>query len=165
MKNLILVLVSIILLILDNSLTPFIAVKGAYPSLLFIFSICHSIIRGKEEGVKIGVIGGLLQDIFFANTFGVNALINMLVCYFTSVIGEGIWKQKRFIPMVTMFIASIAKLLGVTIILYFLNVNVEIVRGIYVAIYNSIIMFCIYGLVYKHYNKDAKQISWRFKVK
>jgi hypothetical protein len=26
-------------------------------------------------------------------------------------------------------------------------------------------MFCIYGLVYKHYNKDAKQISWRFKVK
>ena len=165
MKNIILVLISIILLVLDNSFMPFIAIRGAYPSLLFIFAIIHSIIKGKEEGIKIGIISGMLQDIFFFQGFGVNALINMLVCFVVGIVGEGIWKEKRFIPMITMFGASIAKFLGVGLIVLFLNIDVDIIKGLYLAIYNCIIMFIAYKVIYKFYRKDEKQISWRFKVK
>ena len=47
MEKLILILVSIVLVILDNSLVPFFSVKGAYPSLLFVFAIAYSLINGK----------------------------------------------------------------------------------------------------------------------
>ena len=93
MKRFIIVLISILLLILDNSLSPFIAIKGVYPSLLFIFAIAYSIINGKKEAVFIGVVSGLLQDIFFFNGFGINALVNMLCCLFAGLVGEGIWRN------------------------------------------------------------------------
>ena len=165
MKNVVLVLISILLLILDNSFTPFIKIEGAYPSLLFIFSISYSIIKGKEEGIKIGVISGLLQDIFFFRGFGINALINMLICYLAGLIGEGIWKEKKLIPMATIFIASIAKFFGVFLIMYFFNIKVDIFRGVYIGIYNSVLMLFVYGFIYKSYTKDGKQSSWRLKVK
>ena len=165
MKNVILVLISSLLLILDNSFTPFIGIKGAYPSLLFIFSISYSIIKGKREGVKIGVISGILQDIFFFNGFGVNALINMLICYVAGIVGEGIWKEKKLIPMITMFIASIVKVLGVYLVMYFFSIKVDIFRGVLVGIYNFVLMFIAYGFIYKYYGNDAKQISWRVKFK
>ena len=64
-KRIILILMSTILLILDNTFSPFISIRGAWPSFLFIFAIAYSIINGRKEGIIIGVISGLLQDIFF----------------------------------------------------------------------------------------------------
>lgn len=165
MKNVILVLIAIILLVLDNSFTPFIEIKGAYPSLLFIFSISYSIIKGEKEGIKIGVISGLLQDIFFFNGFGVNALINMLICYVAGIVGKGIWKEKKLIPMITMFLASIVKVIGVYLLMYFLNIKVDIFRGVFVGIYNFVLMFIAYGIIYKFYSSDKKQNLWRAKIR
>ena len=65
MKKWILFLISLVLLILDNSFMPFLAIKGAFPSLLFVCAIAYPIINGKKEAVFIGVISGLLQDIYF----------------------------------------------------------------------------------------------------
>lgn len=149
MKRLVLIIISIILLILDNSLAPFFAIKGAYPSLLFVFSIGYSIINGKYEGALIGSTAGLLQDIFFGNVFGVNALVNMFCCFFAGVVGEGIWREKKLIPTVTIFFGTILKFLGVYIIFFFLKIDMDLLRGIYVALYNSVIMFLTYGLIIK----------------
>lgn len=163
MRRFLVILVSIILLILDNSLSPFIAIKGIYPSLLFIFSIAYSIIRGKEEGVFIGVVSGLLQDIFFFNGFGVNALVNMFCCLFAGLIGEGIWKNKKLIPVVTMFLATLIRAIAILIIMYLINVKVDLLRGTLAGLYNSIIMFFSYPLIYKFLYNDEEKTSWRFK--
>ena len=64
MKKVILVLISILLLILDNSVMPFLSIYGAFPSLLFTFAVLYSIINGAEDALFIGVVSGLLQDIF-----------------------------------------------------------------------------------------------------
>ena len=64
MEKLIIILVSIGLLILDNSLVPFFSIKGAYPSLLFVFAIAYSIINGKEKAIFIGVVSGMLTRYF-----------------------------------------------------------------------------------------------------
>ena len=95
MKKWILVLISLLLLILDNSLMPFFSIKGAYPTLIFTFAIAYSIIYGRKEAVIIGVTSGLLQDIFFYNGFGVNSLINMLLCLLAAIIGENIYREKE----------------------------------------------------------------------
>lgn len=94
MKRVILILISILLLILDNTFAPFISIKGVYPSFLFVFVISYSIINGTKEAVIMGVISGLLQDIFFFNGFGVNALANMICCVIAGVVGEDIWRKK-----------------------------------------------------------------------
>ena len=79
MKRLYLIIILIVLLIIDNTLLPYYSIKGSFPSLLFVFAIAYSIIRGKEEAIFIGIVSGFLQDIFFFSGFGVNLFLNMLL--------------------------------------------------------------------------------------
>lgn len=163
MKRFVIILISILLLILDNSFSPFIAIKGIYPSLLFVFAIAYSIINGKEKGIFIGVVSGLLQDIFFFHGFGVNALINMFCCLIAALIGEGIWKNKKLIPIGAMFLTTTLKALAIFVIMYLLKIKVDLISGILAGLYNSIIMFLTYKLVYKLSDEESEKANWRFK--
>jgi rod shape-determining protein MreD len=161
-KRIVLITVSIILLILDNALAPFIAIKGAWPSLLFIFAISYSVINGKREGVLIGVISGLLQDIFFYKLLGVNALINMLCCLGAGFVGEGIWRDKKLVPVITIFVGTILKYLGVFIIFSAFHISMSFLRGGITALYNSIIMLLAYKTILKFFDREDMRKAWRF---
>ena len=130
MKKWILFLISLVLLILDNSFMPFLAIKGAFPSLLFVFAIAYSIINGKKEAVFIGVISGLLQDIYFYEGFGVNALINMLICLLAAFIGENIYREKKLIPTISMILLYMLKVLSVFLVLKIAGKTINFEVGI-----------------------------------
>ncbi len=163
MKKWILVLISLVLLILDNSFMPFLAIKGAFPSLLFIFSIAYSIINGKKEAVFMGVISGLLQDIYFYEGLGVNALINMLICLLAAFIGENIYREKKLIPTISMAFLYMLKVISLFLVLRMAGKTINIEVGIYASIYSAIIMFLGYDFVLRLYDKNYKRKSWRFK--
>lgn len=163
MEKLIIILGSIVLLILDNSLVPFFSIKGAYPSLLFVFAIAYSLINGKEKATFIGVVSGMLQDVFFFQGFGVNSLLNLLLCILASSIGSGIVKNKRLIPIVSAFFITIIKYIGVFIIFYSLNIHIEFSKSIMMGIYNSIVMFFAYKIVINIYDDEYSKQRWRFK--
>ena len=141
MERLILILVSIGLAILDNSIIPFFSIHGGYPSLLFTFAIAYSLVNKREKSVFIGTVSGVLQDIFFFNGFGVNCFFNLLLCFLASVIGEGMIKNKKMVPVVSMFVITILKYIGVFAVLYILNIKIELSKSLYMAIYNAVIMF------------------------
>lgn len=163
-KRVVLVLVSCLLLILDNAFTPFISIKGAWPSLLFIFAIAYSLINGRKESMIIGILSGALQDIFFTNAFGINILINMILCYVVAIIGEKVWREKSFVPVVSVFVTTLIKFISIYIILHSLNVEVslKLFRGVISGVYNSVIMFFIYRLMLKYFNREDIRSTWRF---
>lgn len=163
MKKWILILISLLLLMLDNSLMPFFSIKGAYPTLIFTFAIAYSIIYGRKEAVIIGVISGLLQDIFFYNGFGVNSLINMLLCLLAAIIGENIYREKKLIPIVSTVFLSLLKVFAIALILKLSNKTVNGTIGIYSSIYNAVVMFLGYNFVLRLYDNNYKKKSWRFK--
>lgn len=165
MKKIYLIITSIVLLIIDTSFANLISIKGIYPSFLFVFAIAYSIINGEKEAMFIGILSGLLQDIYFFQGFGVNTLVNMWLCVLAGVIGSGIWREKRLIPLVTIFSASILKYFGIYIILSIFSVKVYLHGCILYAIYNSIVMILIYSLVYNVCNTKDKNFSWRFREK
>ena len=99
MKRLILILICLLLFIVDNTLVPFFSIKGVYPSLLFTFAVLYALMSGYWEAVFVGVLSGFLQDIYFVNVFGVNMLVNMLVCLIAAYIGESVFKHKKTIPV------------------------------------------------------------------
>jgi rod shape-determining protein MreD len=163
MKKWTLVLISIMLLILDKSFMPFLAIKDAYPSLLFIFAIAYSIINGKREGVIIGVLSGVLQDIFFYSGFGINSLINMLLCVVAALIGENIYKEKRLIPVITSIILYLIKVLAIGAIFSLVDLKIDIKVGVLTALYSAIIMFLSYNIIYRLYDSDYKKNNWRIR--
>ena len=163
MKKWVLILISLVLLILDNSLIPFLAIKGAYPSLLFVFAIAYSIINGRSEAVFIGVISGLMQDIYFYNGFGINALINMLICLIAAIIGENIYREKKLIPVISVIFLYLLKILAVFTIFKLMGRYIDIQVGMFTALYSSVVMFLGYDFVLRIYNIEYKKRSWRFK--
>lgn len=163
MEKLILILVSIGLAILDNSIVPFFSIHNGYPSLLFTFAIAYSLVNKREKSVFIGVSSGILQDIFFFNGFGVNCFFNLLLCFLASLIGEGMIKNKRMVPVVSMFVITILKYMGVFAIFYILNIKLELSKSLYMALYNAVIMFFGYRYIINIYDDEYTKQRWRFK--
>ncbi|MCQ2969203.1 MAG: rod shape-determining protein MreD [Clostridium sp.] len=163
MKKIIVILISIFLLVLDNSLLPNYPIFGSYPNFLFIFAIAYSIVYGKKEAVFIGVITGILQDIYFIKGFGINSLSNLLLCFLAAKIGGNILKKNKLAPVLSVFILSIIKGIFVAIILMLFNQSVNYIAAILSALYNSIIMIIVYNIVLATCDKYMDSDRWRFK--
>lgn len=163
MEKLILILVSIGLAILDNSIIPFFSIRGGYPSLLFTFAIAYSLVNKREKSVFIGVVSGIIQDIFFFNGFGVNCFLNLLLCFLASLIGEGMIKNKRMVPVVSMFVITMLKYIGVFAVFYILNIKLDLSKSVYMALYNAMVMFLGYKYIINIYDDEYTKQRWRFK--
>ena len=161
-KKLILGAILILFAILDNSLIPFIAIKGVYPSFLFVFIVSYSIIKDKWEAIWVGVFAGILQDLYFTNVFGINSLINMFVCLIAAEIGLNIIKSKILIPVISSFLLSIFKGAFIWIIAYFLKMNISYNLIAFNSIYNGIITIIVYKLVYNLCEKRHMDRKWEF---
>ena len=156
-------LLILLFLILDNAFMYFIGIKKYYPSLLFVFAIAYSLLNGKEKSMFIGIVSGMLQDVFFFNGFGINSLLNLLLCLLASSIGAGIVKNKRLIPVISIFFITLIKYIGIFIIFYLLNVEIHLSKSIIMSIYNSIVMFFVYKIVMNIYDDEYSKQRWRFK--
>lgn len=171
------ILIMILLLVLDNTLIPLVfcgfdkflynyihipIMSNVYPSLLFIFVICYSIINGKWDALWIGIMSGFLQDIYFYHGFGINCLFNMLACVCAAYIGKGIFKEKVSIPIAVNFGLSLGKGVLVFGILYILGVYTNINNAIYSSIYNMLLAIFLYNWIYKLYLRPFMVKKWKF---
>lgn len=163
MKRIVIILISIILLVIDNTLLPYYSIKGAFPSLLFVFAIGFSIVNGKKEAVFIGVLSGILQDVFFVKGNGINALINLLLCVLAATIGENILKENRIIPVISTFILSVMKIFMAMILLYLFKQRVNLPVALLSSVFNSIVMLIVYKFILTTSNKFMDSEEWRFK--
>lgn len=157
-----LMMLIVIMLILDNAFMPFLAVRGYYPSLVFVFVFCYSIVNGKGEGIWIGAAAGLLQDIYFFQGFGVNALLTMLMCAVAGEIGNSIFKDKRFIPVISCFFLYMVKGTLTFVILYIVGQTMHIEAVLFNSIYAMVICMFMYKRVYKLCQLDYMQKKWKF---
>ncbi|MEW8956682.1 rod shape-determining protein MreD [Clostridium sp.] len=162
MRRFILALICIVLLVLDNTVMPFLSFRGAYGSLLFSFVICYSIVVDQWEALFIGLLSGFLQDIYMFNGFGINSLINMILCITTSKIGTNIFKEKSFVPVITNFFMSILKGIMVFIILYALKQKTNLETIAIGSIYSILISMVMYKRVFKLSQKPYMKKDWNF---
>ncbi|ERI90100.1 rod shape-determining protein MreD [Clostridiales bacterium oral taxon 876 str. F0540] len=155
-------LLCVLLLVADNTLVPFFAIRGYYPSLLLIFIILYSIINGMWEGLWLGAFSGVLQDLYFFNGFGINAFTNMLICLAAGFIGIGIFKEKGLIPIAASFVLCFIKGVLVFSLLFLLKEFTPFSNILYNSVYSMIVAIFVYRLVYKLCQKEFMQRKWSF---
>jgi rod shape-determining protein MreD len=148
--------------VLDNVLMPFCAIYGYYPSLVFVFIICYSIINGKWEGLWIGVAVGILQDIYFVDGFGINAFTNMITCVIAGEVGKNIFEEKPLIPVISILFISMLKGVMIYLLLYFVGQQSDIRNMLFSGLYNMIISIFMYRKIYKLCQKEYMKREWKF---
>lgn len=127
-----------------------------------MFAVCYSIIAGSWSAVFIGVLSGLLQDVYLTNGLGINMLINMLICLIAAEIGKTIFKDKSLIPIISSFFLSILKGILMFAILYIVKQYTDGKLILYISIYNMIVTIFMYKKVYKLSNVDFMMKNWKF---
>ncbi|AGK97034.1 rod shape-determining protein MreD [Clostridium pasteurianum] len=161
-KVLILIILIFGLTIVDNAIMPFAAVYGYYPSLLLIFALSYSIINDRWSAMVIGIITGALQDIFFLNTFGINTLLNMLLCVLAGEIGRNLFKEKKLMPVCAIFALTLLKGILIWVILYMLHIQMNVYNAIFVAVYSFFIAIFMYKCIFNLCKKDYMIRNWKF---
>jgi len=161
-KYIVLTLIILVLQILDNSLIPFIGINGYVPSLLFVFALCYSIVNGDWSCLWIGLVTGFLQDLNFFNGFGANLFTNVLICFAAGKIGKNLFKEKIFIPTISICAMTFVKGLLLFAILYMCGKYTNINNAFYDALYNFVVSIFMYKAVYNLCQKDYMIKNWEF---
>ena len=106
MKNIILFLIGLLIIFLETFFTNFI---GSFISVnfLMIFIVLISLYINKENALILSGILGLLSDVVSGGIVGVTAILFLVISYFISVIEKSIFKDKRAIICLLVFIISI----------------------------------------------------------
>ena len=150
MKRIYLIIILVLLLIIDNTLLPSYSIAGAFPSLLFVFAMAYSVIRGKNEALFIGIVSGFLQDLFFFSGFG------------CAKIGESIFKENRIVPILIALFISTLKVLGVVIIFKLFAISIDMKVALLSAVLNTICMMLFYRFILNMLDKYLDRNTWRF---
>lgn len=161
-KILTLIILIFVFTVLDNAVMPFFAVYGYYPSLLFIFALSYGIINDRWSALGIGIITGALQDVFFLNTFGINTLVNMLLCILAGEIGRNLFKEKRLMPVLSIFGLTLLKGVLIFIILRILHIHMNLYSTLFVAVYSLGIAIFMYKAIFNLCKKDYMIRNWKF---
>lgn len=156
-------LIIITLFILDNTIIPMFSINNIFPSTLFVFLVCYSIINGYIEGIIIGVSIGLLQDIYMPGVFGINMLINMIIGILSAKVGESIFKEKSIIPILSTFLLSMLK----SILIYGLLILIKKSNNFlylipYKGLYDMVLAVFMYKLILKFSQSKTIKKEWRF---
>lgn len=162
MKKILLIVICILLFIVDNSIMPFFGIAGVYPSLLFVFVILVSTINGYWDAVILGSISGILQDVYFTHVFGVNALINLLLCVLAAYIGDTIIKNRILIPVGTVAGLTAVKFIIILLLGSSLAINISIENGLIMTIYNFVMAIVMYSWVVKVSDRNLMKKRWGF---
>ena len=163
MKRILTLLLIIIgLFILDNSVVPLFSIGGYCPSLLLVFTLGYAILIDPIDAIFLGIVSGLIQDVYFHGVLGVNGFLNMGACVICSVIGTKIFREKRLFPVIIIFFLSALKYAIVFIVMYSLGVKYNYLNILFGSFYNMIIAIIAYGWIYNLSQKSFMVRDWEF---
>ena len=99
LRILTILLIIFINFILQSTLFQNIMIFGITPNTAIIIIVAFAIMRQDIEGAIIGFFAGLLQDIFFGNVIGLNALIYMFIGFLSGKPFKEFYLENYILPI------------------------------------------------------------------
>ena len=160
----------IIIFILQSTVFKAISLANITPNLLVIFTSSIGFMRGRKEGMFVGILSGLLIDLFYCDVFGVNVLIYMYVGYINGIFNKNFLPEDVRLPLILIGASDIIYC-GAVFVLRFLFrsklslgyyfIHIMMPEMIY-TILVSIIMFKIIYSIISVFDKIEKRSSKKF---
>ena len=86
--------------LIESTMLRILPIGGVAPNLLIILTSCFGFMRGKNDGMFIGFISGLVIDILFGSVIGFYALIYMVIGYLNGFFASIFYPEDIKLPMV-----------------------------------------------------------------
>ncbi len=153
-RNIIFVLILIIGLVLQVTILSLYTPWDIKPDIILVLVVVISILDGPKTGLLMGIIGGLLQDIFLGEFISINTIIKAPLGFVNGFMEGHFFKGNYLLAPVITFGASIIYYM-LTIVLseelifsinYWESLKNTIIPS---SIYNAVLSLIIYIILYR----------------
>ena len=109
LRNIITASLIFALFIVQTTFNQAISIGGIAPNLMIVLTCCIGFIRGKKTGMFVGVVSGLLIDIFYgySGIIGMTGLIYMYIGYVNGLFNEIFYTDDICIPVVLTMVSDL----------------------------------------------------------
>lgn len=102
---------------IQSTVLNFFQIEGVKPDLVLVMVIFAALLRGYKAGCWWGFVGGLLEDIYTGNFFGLNILVKMYIGCLVGLAGKHFYKDSLFVIITITWFASLVSGLGQYVLL------------------------------------------------
>ncbi|MFQ6672239.1 MAG: rod shape-determining protein MreD [Candidatus Tectimicrobiota bacterium] len=145
--------------LLQSTLLHYTAVRGVRPDLILLLACLVGLFFGRQRGLVLGALAGLLQDCLSGGLFGLNTLSKALVGFTTGVLQHHVGLHHRLLQaLVVALLSAFDGLLTISLVKLFHGsgplVQPTVVLLLYQTVYN--------GLVAIPYFAVLSRVAWRY---
>lgn len=162
MRRIFILLTAVLLLLVDQTILPFLSVYDSFGSILFTFFGLFAMRTDFDDAILVAVISGVLQDLFFPYAFGLNTLVNLFLYLGLAKIGLTLKEGKKTIPILFVTLAQAVKTLVILIILFVFGIRGNYLSVIVTPVYTLILGMIIYKFVVAYSRIPVVKKEWRF---
>ena len=144
-----------IILIIQTTIISEIRIANTHPSLIIVAIVTMIFVSDKKEGIILAIYLGLLQDVFYSKAIGINTLIYFLIAlaiYFYKDMFSSDYKTNAVVvtALSTMIFYGLYYLISVLVLDNTRTVIYVFMASISEALFNSVIVYLLYGIVFKY---------------
>lgn len=152
-------------LVLESTLLEQFNIFGVTADLVMVWVVLLTLLWGRRRGVAVGLIFGLVEDVFFARYIGANALAKIAVAFFVGSFEGKIYKENIIVPVLATAASSMVYQMCIWLLELYLgrmvDFNLRILLGF--VMYNSLVALVFYPCFYKSSNSGWLKLpeNWR----
>ncbi|MEA3424250.1 MAG: rod shape-determining protein MreD [Bacillota bacterium] len=155
MKKRYLLILSLLVFLVQITLAQQIRIVGIIPNLILIVIVMSVLIFDDKEGIYLAIAFGMLQDIFVSKALGIFILIYSIIAISLYSVKDFLLNDYKLSALLGIFFSTIFYHLMFSLICILLRDTTRTIQFIIEitlieTIYNTLIMFVVYGFVFKH---------------
>lgn len=108
LRKILVFLIVILGFLLQGTVFSGISMGGIVPNILIIITSSFGFMRGKNEGMAIGFMCGLILDIFFGDILGFYALVYLFIGYLNGFFKSIFYPEDIKLPMILIAASELA---------------------------------------------------------
>ena len=147
-------LIIVVCFLLQTTLFQTLSFASIAPNLLIVVVSSFGFMRGRKEGMWIGLFSGLLVDVFFGSVIGFYALIYMYIGYMNGFFRKIFFPEDIKLPLILISASDLGYNLLVYFFLFFLRGKFQF--GYYILhimipelVYTIVITIALYFVILK----------------
>lgn len=146
---------AVLLLLMQTAPRFFPAIGAARPTPLVLFAICVAFFEGPQIGAIIGVVVGLLWDIYSFRLFGINAMILLVITVVVGLLVQWLLRANFLSGMLMCVGGVLIYTLAEWLLCYALFLyeeagtvlwNVYLPNALYTIVLSPIMYWCVLGI-------------------
>ena len=120
-RKIVITLIILVCFLLQSTVFKELALGSISPNLMIIVTSSFGFMRGKKEGLWVGFICGLLEDIFFGRLLGMHAMIYMYIGYANGCFNHIFYEEDIKLPIFLISASELVYGLGTYVIMFMMR--------------------------------------------